>query len=227
MNQQPFQKSRLLLPITLGLCLGVGVCATAWALHRGVHGWLDRQARGRTLVSEDGALNIIAQASSKGHTRADKGAAVARIKQRGCPFPRSPHSLWVLDDQGKTLVLCGGKDTIAPSKDPDAIITGADPRGMLNKAQAADLLARIRREGFGRLPPIHARELEAENSSPHLLSGRQFEPWRWIVGTTLNIERIRGRGQQYQRWALMAGSGGGIMALLCLLGLALLARRRP
>ena len=226
MNPFAAQKSRLLLPLTLGLCLGLGLAALAWSLHLGIQGRLAREMRGRALVSEDGALNVIGQASGKGHTQKDKEWAVAQIKLRGCPFPDAPHALWVLNEQDKILLACSGKNVLPEHEKSEAGEPRTGPVGMLGREDAADLLSRIRKEGIARHPPIHPREMEAEHYPPHQLTGRMFEPWRWVVGTTLNIERVRAQGQQYQRWAVMAGGGGAGLAALCLLGLALLTRRR-
>lgn len=226
MKISPKKTSRLLLPLTLGLCLGLGASAMAWALHRGVEGRLTREIRGRVLVSEDGALNIIARASGKGHTRANKEAAVAQIKRFGCPFPKAPHSLWVLDEQDKSLVLCGGENVTSKNEDLDLNKRRTDPEGMLEKADAAKFLSRIHKEGFGRHPPLHPQELEVTRTHRYQLQGRMFDPWRWVVGTTLNIEWIRQQGRIHKRRAALASWGGAGLALLCALGLVVAVRRR-
>ena len=205
------------LGLTIGVCLGLGTAGVAWTYKVGVTGRIDRLMRGRALVSEDGALDLIARASSQGHTAANRAAALARVKASACPRAAAPHVLWIYDDKGTLLLLCGGKK-VAQLK--------PDLEGMLGPEGAAGMLAKIRKEGIARHPPLAPREADKSQFPPHQLTGRQFEPWRWVVGTTLSVEWIRERGAERERKAQTAGLVGAGVALLCLVGLLLGSRRR-
>jgi len=172
--------------------------------------------RGRALVSEDGAMDIMARASARGHTAADKAAALSKIKKRSCPQPSAAHVLWLLDDQGKLLLLCGGKSVAAVKP---------DPINLLGEQETHKLVARIRQEGFARHPPLSAAALEGERDAAVQLTGRQFEPWRWVVGATLSLERIRELSTEQEGHAHIGALAGAVVALLCLVGLVLLSRR--